>query len=327
MLDRICAALSLGCMTAPPQRLHGGYTHRMFRIDTERGCFAVKLLSPEIMARPGVLDNYRAAEAFEALLEAHHLPILPARTVGGRKLHQLDGQYFYLFDYYDGRVLPDSALTPRHCARIGAALAQIHSLSRRERPADPPRAAPIDWPALTEALQSQPDAAEEAALLRNALPLLTALTAAADDAARLLPPVEALCHNDMDPKNVLWQGEAFRIIDLECLGYADPLQEMLDLAIAWAGCPPDESKFKAFIEAYASSGGQLPKDPAPLYDSRRNHIDWLAYNARRACFPDPEERRTARTQIRETLSKLRCDRCCRGTVIRWLRAGAAGGGF
>jgi hypothetical protein len=59
-------------------------------------------------------------------------------------------------------------------------------------------------------------------------------------AADRLPRRTALCHNDMDAKNVLWQGGDFRIIDLECLGPANPEQEMLDLAISWAGYELDE---------------------------------------------------------------------------------------
>ena len=129
MLERICAALSLGTLTAPPIRLSGGYTHRMFRLDTTTGRYAVKLLNPEIMQRPDALDNYRTAEAFEALLEQSGLPILPALTIGGKKMQQVDGQYLYVFDYFDGRVLKDDEITPAHCRRMGQALAGIHGVN------------------------------------------------------------------------------------------------------------------------------------------------------------------------------------------------------
>ena len=64
MLERICNALSLGALSVPPMSLSGGYTHRMFRVETEKGTYAVKLLNPEIMQRPDAQDNYRTAEAF-----------------------------------------------------------------------------------------------------------------------------------------------------------------------------------------------------------------------------------------------------------------------
>ena len=155
-------------------------------------------------------------------------------------------------------------------------------------------------------------------MLLSAEPMLTRVTAAAEDAVCRLPPREALCHNDMDPKNVLWQGDEFRVIDLECLGYADPRQELLDLAISWAGAAVEESRFKAFLLGYGEAGGYFGADAALVYDSRRNYIDWLAYNARRALAADPEERRIAREQVRMTIAKVEDDLQSREKVLRWM---------
>ncbi len=332
--------LHLGKLTLPPVPLSGGYTHRMFRLDTDQGRYAVKLLNPEIMQRPDALDNYRAAEGFEALLEAAELPILPALMIGGRKMQQVDGQYLYVFDYYDGHVLPDVDITPAHCAQMGAVLARIHGAApvRQGEPLTQPGgdssptkgsltpqspggdSSPMkgSLSALAESLLASDDAKTEGAILRTAAPMLEEATAAMQEALRRLPRMEALCHNDMDAKNVLWQREDFRIIDLECLGYADPRQELLDLAISWAGWPPEEGRFKAFVQGYIRAGGCLPAQAALVYDSRRNHLDWLAYNARRALFDDPQERRTGRAQVVETIEKIDADRRNRAIILRWM---------
>jgi len=162
--------------------------------------------------------------------------------------------------------------------------------------------------------------------------MLIRVTRAMSLAAARLTHRDALCHNDMDAKNVLWQGRDFRLIDLESLGYADPEQELLDLAISWAGYELDEAKFRAFVTAYIAAGGRITAAPADLYDSRRNHIDWLAYNARRALpapLPEggdsaeiggsaPEERRIGREQIAETLEKLAWDQRNRTKILGWM---------
>lgn len=319
IFDHICRTLSLGSLTGEPNPLSGGYTHRMFALTTTQGRYAVKLLSPEIMQRPDALDNYRRAEGFEALLEARDLPILPALTIDGRKLHCVDGQYLYAFDFYVGRVLLDEEVTPVHCARMGGVLARIHACARRELPGTPQAPASVDWPALTEALLASPETLAEGQAMQAALPMLARVTHAAEDAALYLPRREALCHNDMDSKNVLWQGDNFRIIDLECLGFADPAQELLDLAVSWAGYALDEHRFKAFVRAYRAAGGERLTDAAAVFDSRRNHIDWLAYNARRALFDDPQEARVGREQITETLDKIAYDQRHRAQILRWIR--------
>ncbi|MBR3765095.1 MAG: phosphotransferase [Clostridia bacterium] len=328
LFQHICAQLSLGDMIAAPVSLSGGYTHRMFSVTTTQGKYAVKLLNPEIMARPDAADNYARAEAHEAAFEAAGLPILPAKVIGGRKMQCVDGQYLYVFDFYPGRVLQDSEITPAHCAAMGEVLARIHSLECASPQTDRPEGAvspgpteeaeDIDWPPLVAALLRDPEARWHGSCMHRALPMLIRVTRAMENASARLPRREALCHNDMDAKNVLWYGSDYRIIDLECIGFANPEQELLDLAVSWAGCDLNEAKFRAFIESYRAAGGRILSDPADLFDSRRNHLDWLAYNARRALHSDMEERRTGREQIEETLEKLAWDQRNRSRILVWL---------
>ena len=341
LFEHICAQLSLGEMTAAPVSLSGGYTHRMFSLTTTQGKYAVKLLNPEIMARPDALSNYARAEANEALLEAAGLPILPAKTICGSKMQRVDGQHLYVFDFYEGRVLTDAEITPAHCAAMGDVLARIHSIaegkatpkaSLSEEGGSEGAGRSPDWPPLVAALLRDPEAIWHGADMHRALPMLIRVTRAMENAAARLPRRETLCHNDMDAKNVLWQGDDFRIIDLECLGHANPEQELLDLAVSWAGYTLDEAKFRAFVGAYIAAGGRITADPADLFDSRRNHLDWLAYNTKRALSAslsegggsagagrsEQEERRIGREQIEETLEKLAWDQRNRDRILSWL---------
>lgn len=322
MFEHICRALGLGGMTAAPAQLSGGHSHRMFALTTTRGRYAVKLLNPEVMARPDAMANYASCEAFEAMLEAAGLPILPARVIDGRKMQCVDGQYLYVFNLYEGRVLSDAEITPAHCAAMGSVLARIHAtaiaVDEAASAEDAETADSPDWPPLVAALLREPESRAEGADMHRALPLLLRVTRAMELSSARLPRRAALCHNDMDAKNVLWQGSDFRIIDLECLGPANPEQELLDLAVSWAGYELDEANFRAFVTAYLAAGGRIASDPADLYDSRRNHIDWLAYNARRALFEDAEERRVARIQIADSLHKLAYDQRNRARILRWM---------
>ena len=64
----------------------GGLMHKMYKVQTERGTFAVKCLNPDIMKRPGVFDNYARAEALETILDNNGIPIVPALTFDGKKM-------------------------------------------------------------------------------------------------------------------------------------------------------------------------------------------------------------------------------------------------
>ena len=67
----------LGEVLPPVIPVSGGFMHRMFRVNTPEGSYAVKRLNPEIMKRPDALRNYRRAEALEKILEDAGLPSCP----------------------------------------------------------------------------------------------------------------------------------------------------------------------------------------------------------------------------------------------------------
>ena len=70
------------CGTIEP--VSGGLMHKMYKVSTESDTYAVKCLNPEVMKRPGVLDNYARAEELESILEKEGIPIVPALSFDGK---------------------------------------------------------------------------------------------------------------------------------------------------------------------------------------------------------------------------------------------------
>ena len=70
------------------------------------------------MQRENAMDNYAKAERIELLLEQKGIPILPALSLGGRKMQEIDGEYIYLFDYFPGKALKSNEITADHCKEI-----------------------------------------------------------------------------------------------------------------------------------------------------------------------------------------------------------------
>lgn len=268
--EDLCALAGLGQPLSAPAAVSGGLMHRMYALDTTSGKYAVKLLNPDIMRRPDAPGNYRRAEELESLLESRGLPILPALTVNGQKMLRLgEEQYAYLFPWYGGQAVKGAAVTARHAAAIGAALAGIHGSDRRER-RTVPEPLLIDWDALLPACPS----------LLPHRDLLVSLTDRSNEAQRRLPAVETICHNDLDTKNVLWQGGEFRIIDLETLGWSAPSAELMTTALYWSGIDErriDPARFDAFIQAYLAAGGERPSHWLTPLDSDQSWLSWLGW--------------------------------------------------
>lgn len=46
-------------------------------------------------------------------------------------MQEIDGEYFYLFDYFPGKALKSSEITADHCKEMGKVLAEIHSVDKK----------------------------------------------------------------------------------------------------------------------------------------------------------------------------------------------------
>ena len=62
LITELMATCGLGNIISPIKPVSGGFMHRMYRVTTDCGTYAVKHLNPEIMGRSGVFDNYSEKE-------------------------------------------------------------------------------------------------------------------------------------------------------------------------------------------------------------------------------------------------------------------------
>ena len=316
ILLKIPEELGLGPPLEPPRPLRGGFMHRMYTLFTDRGQYAVKLLNPHIMARPDAMANFRRAEALESMLEQTDLPILPALTFRGRKMQESGGQFFYLYEYFDGCALKSDEITIPHCRRIGEILARIHGIERCEATFEREPLA-IDWDDLITRLAANHPGLH--ALLAANRDLLYELQARANEAFPKVPAVQTICHGDMDSKNVLWHESDCRVIDLECLGRSNPYIELYELALCWSGlenCSVDIPRFRELISAYASAGGILPADWTVIHDANCGRLEWLEYNVLRSMGIGCSESEIpiGVSEVQKTMAQISCYRRIRNRL-------------
>lgn len=293
-------------MVGEPVRLSGGFMHKMYKINTQQGTFALKLLNPFVMQRETAMDNFAKAERIELLLEQEGVPVLPALSLCGRKMQEIDGEYFYLFDYFPGKTLKSSEITADHCKEMGKVLAKIHSVDKKhENKAFYEMS--IDWNFYLAEMKHTDT--QLYAMLKDALSVIQDSQNKGNLARKKLPPIVSICHNDMDCKNVLWNGNDYRIIDLECLAYNNPFMELFELALCWSGyenCKIDFQLFQAFLQGYKNAGGEMPVDWETLYDCNNGRLEWLEYNIKRVLGIDcgNDEKEIGTEQVKETIQHI-----------------------
>lgn len=320
--EKAAERFGLGKLTGAPRRVTGGYMHKMFRLETVTGTFALKLLNPSIMKRPEVFENYRKAEELERILCDNAIPLIPALERDGTKMQCLDGRYFYLFDWSDGKALGWHEIRQEHCEIVGGLLAGIHRIEKREIPYQGEKL-DTDWDDyIRKAQQGCPEIALELTENRD---ILYAAQEAYNTAQDSAPGVSCICDGDMDCKNVLWEeGKPF-LIDLECLSYGNPYLEMFQLALSWAGgdvCDMDFGRFEAFVSAYRTQYGEMQADWRALSGVGFGWLDWLAYNLRRALgmeCSDEEERKLGIREAHETIQRIVYYSAVREELLEYIR--------
>lgn len=289
-----------------PVRLNGGFMHKMYKLETEQGTYVLKLLNPFVMQRDTAMKNYAKAEQLESLLEQRNVPILPALSFEGRKMQEIDGEFFYLFDYYSGKILKKEEITEYHCTEMGKVLAQIHQIEPNHTD-EIFQEKNINWNFYLTEMKKVDNQLYK--LIKEHYSLILESQDNGNRAIRNLSNISTICHNDMDSKNVLWNGKDFRIIDLECLSYNNPQMELFELALCWSGyenCQIDFKLFQAFIQGYATAGGKMPTDWEILYDCNNGRLEWLEYNIKRVLGIDcgEDEKEIGIEQVKETIQHI-----------------------
>lgn len=88
IIEELIRQCDLGKILADVESVSGGFMHRMYKVTTDSGIYAVKHLNAEIMKRPEVLENYARAEKIERMLEENDIPIVPAMVIHERKMQK-----------------------------------------------------------------------------------------------------------------------------------------------------------------------------------------------------------------------------------------------
>ncbi len=308
-ITKLMKRCGLGEVTAEITPVSGGLMHRMYKVRTDSGIYAVKRLNPEIMKRPTARENYACAEALEARLEEARVPMVAAMTLKGRKMQELDGDFFYIFPWQKGRITDANTVTAEQCRKAGELLGKIHAIDSRAAEPDAPELSTIDFAGY--ARMAQEAGSPVAELLSESVELLSAAQKHLNEAREALPAIVSICDDDMDPKNVMWfRGKPF-VIDLECLAYGNPVGAFVDLALQWAGMTNGvyrRGNLEAFYEGYRSAydNGFLAYDT--LYGIAYTWVEWLAYNIRRALGMEgsgEDERQLGEWEVRNTVARIK----------------------
>ncbi|MCW3054520.1 MAG: hypothetical protein JWN14_3690 [Chthonomonadales bacterium] len=314
LLAPLCNFYSLGSALDTPERIAGGLVHRLYRVQTSRGQFAIKILSSHVLSEPQTRHRIAQGERIAASVSRAGLPAVAALQVAGEALHQIGDEMVLVYPWIDGQSLPSSSAGPHRATQIGAILGKMHDL-----PWDFPELAPPvrqtfsdeEWTHLAQ--QSSQQEADWAASLKSALFDLARWGQLYTQAQHALGDRWVISHGDLHQQNVLWASENSPwLIDWENAGWQQPAKEAVVCALEWSGFvegEPDLPTFRAFLQGYRSERALNTEDAQHGLDACfGNWLGWLRFCTQRALghlTQDPQERTEGARQVEGTLATMR----------------------
>ncbi|MBR6666576.1 MAG: phosphotransferase [Lachnospiraceae bacterium] len=285
-INNLMESLKLGAVINEPVQVTGGLLHKMYRVNTNKGAYAVKVLNAEIMKRPVAFQNTVNSEKIAAGFQAI-IPVVSALEIGGRQIQEWNGTHYMIFDWVEGASVFPPMITSENCYAIGDILGKIHQekLAVDGMAPDEDGATMFNWDKYGQQLPEY-IAEDWANRFQEALPDIKAWNQAACEAGEILAKTMVISHRDLDPKNVMWNGDSPLIIDWEAAGYVNPYQELLEVINYWA----DDGKggllkenFDALLYAYTQHVELENVDWDPVFaGSFYGMLGWLEYNMKRA---------------------------------------------
>lgn len=327
-IEKLMKELSLGEVLEAPVAIKGGLLHKMYRVVTSEGAFAVKLLNDGIMKRPEALRNMIYSEKAAALF-SKDIPAAVALERNGRQVHLLDGDFYMVFRWVDGASVFPGEINEKHCAAIGTILGKMHQRNIRCDGMEPEEeAVPLyDWESFLWQAKEQ-KARTEAWVLQYeaAVPDIRAWNQEAYDAQDILARRLVISHRDLDPKNVMWSGMEPIIIDWEAAGYVNPYQELSEVIHYWADDGQGglhRSFFEAIVKAYEKHMDLSKAEWTEVFaGGSGGMLGWLEYNLKRALGEEAsgeEEVRLGEEQVRGTIKELYAYRTKTEQIRSWLK--------
>ncbi len=293
-------------------KLTGGLMHKMFKVETDKGTYCVKVLNPEVMARDTAYNNFVVSESVSNLAKKNNIPVSSALDIDGDYLKEYDDYYYMVFDYVNGKTLKDNEITIEHCKQIGGILGKLHNLDYKEVGLEPnivEYKRLYNWEEYTNNPNFNNMSYKE--LFLNNYLKFNSMLKRANERFNESNINQTLCHSDMDPKNVMWNGLNPIVIDWECAGVANPERELLEDALCWSGFLSnkfDQEKFIAIFDEYSKYRSISDVD---WYDvicgNLVGRFGWLKYNVERSLgivSNDLEEMKLAENEVIKTIDEI-----------------------
>lgn len=310
-IEAFCKEYNLGTVKTIT-KLTGGLMHKMFKVETDKNIYAIKILNTEVMNREEAYNNFVISETISNLAKENNIPVSSAIKINENYLTKYQDFYYMVFIYIEGKTLQDNEITIKHCQEIGKLLAKIHSLDYKKINLESEKIKYkklYDFEEYTLELKFK-DMSYKKEYLEN-YKKYNSLLKRANERFNDSNNTFTICHRDMDPKNVMWKNNKPIVIDWESATLANPHRELLEDALCWSGFLSNNFEEEKFLAVFKSYQEERNIKHIDWYDvicgNLVGRFGWLKYNLERSLgikSNDQEEMILAEKEVLKTIDEI-----------------------
>jgi protein-tyrosine phosphatase len=256
----------------------------MWRVETERGTYAVKELSPHAdLSDQDTVKGYNVSEAIAETFASVGIAAVVALKAGDGYLTIVGDRGYLVYPWCNYTALPRGQVDEYHGLEVARLLARMHGANIHVAGTKEATLATFPVEKVDELVrragECEPLCAASLSKHRQRLGEIVALH---NEAIVELKKKLVIGHGDLDQKNILWD-ERHRpvIIDWERAGKLNPTYEIIQAALDWSGAAWElrPGLFRRMLEAYQDAGGEFEVDAmeASLDYIAGEWLIWLLY--------------------------------------------------
>lgn len=306
LIKYISNYLKLGKLLNMPEILPGGLTNKNYMIKTQKGAYVIKILNKSNLDKLKLIEF---SENISSLACESGIHSFPALKYNNKYVQCYNGEYFLIYEYFNGRVILSKEIDEHKCRILASELAKIHKLDSNkieiiESETDNIYNKRIDFSFYKEKLNAM-EKEWTKDFIDNYLKIMK-IYDKVYNCYQMLSNQKSLTHKDLNRKNILWNENEFVIIDWENARYSNPSLDFFNTA--WFLTDDvEENKYMAFAEEYFKNYRFDDYIDIAVYAALIDEILWLEFSLKRALgniSSNIEEIEIGKTQIKPTIKEI-----------------------
>ncbi len=314
-IEKLVIETKIGTCVKEINKVSGGLSHRMYKVVTDKGIYAIKELNPGVMKRKEAFSNFIFSEKVSEIAIQNGITGIGALKVNDEVITKIDDNYYMIFEWLDARILNADEIEEKHCEIIGEILAKIHNIDFTEIEDEKRKNIDLEYFEWNKYCNfAEKNNKVYTNLLKENIDLLYKLNEKSIKALEYANENLIISYTDLDRKNVMWQEYKPFIIDWEASGYINPTIELIQVAWYWSGGDVeniDYNKFEILIKSYKKYyKGNIDKNAEELvYADNYGGLGWLNYNLKRSlCIEnnyEQDEIELAENEVIQSINEIK----------------------